>query len=418
MRERTEVLVVGAGPVGLVTALILAEAGIEAEIIDHEQRTTSRSYACALHPGTLRLLERLGLAAELVAQGRQIQTVAFYEGEQRHAEVRLAELGGSFPFVLILPQSALEEALEKRLRQKAGRTVNWHHRFDSFQSEEETIVATIEKLEGTGTGYIVPHWEMMVKQRFAVQAQFVIGADGHNSLVRQRLKSEYEKFAGPDFFAAYEFEPETTSEAEVRVVLDGTTTNVLWPLPGNKCRWTFQLSKTELAPEFPEKDRRAVRLAQKAIDERIRQYVQKVARQRAPWFTANVKEITWCTEVAFEQRLAKPFGHDRCWLVGDAAHQTGPVGAQSMNVGFLEAESIAAILEKTLHRAGSPDLLRAWDQQWQEQWLGLLGARGGLSARTETSGWVRERRSRILACLPASGQDLRNLAGQLALDLA
>ena len=57
--ERTEVLVVGAGPVGLLTAILLAEAGIEVRIIDREARTTVRSYACALHPRTLRLLQRL-----------------------------------------------------------------------------------------------------------------------------------------------------------------------------------------------------------------------------------------------------------------------------------------------------------------------------------------------------------------------
>ena len=61
MRElRTEVLVVGAGPVGLCTALLLAEAGIETVIIDRETRTAARSYACALHPGSLELLDRLG----------------------------------------------------------------------------------------------------------------------------------------------------------------------------------------------------------------------------------------------------------------------------------------------------------------------------------------------------------------------
>ena len=68
--ERTEVLVVGAGPVGLLTAILLAEAGIEVRIIDREERTASRSYACALHPRTLRLLDGMGLAAPALAAGR------------------------------------------------------------------------------------------------------------------------------------------------------------------------------------------------------------------------------------------------------------------------------------------------------------------------------------------------------------
>ena len=100
-----------------------------------------------------------------------------------------------------------------------------------------------------------------------------------------------------------------------------------------------------------------MRFSQKAVDEQIRQYVEKVARHRAPWFSAGVKEITWCTEVVFEQRLAKQFGRDRCWLVGDAAHQTGPVGVQSMNVGMAEAEALAGVLRKIVSEEAPLELL-------------------------------------------------------------
>src|ERR1035437_1053389 len=96
--ERTEVLVVGAGPVGLLTAIVLAEAGIEVKIIDREDRTTSRSYACALHPRTLKLLEGMGLVAPVLEAGRRIEKIAFYDGAARQAEGKLSELGGAFPF--------------------------------------------------------------------------------------------------------------------------------------------------------------------------------------------------------------------------------------------------------------------------------------------------------------------------------
>src|ERR1035441_10449506 len=95
--ERTEVLVVGAGPVGLLTAILLAEAGIEVRIIDREDRTTSRSYACALHPRTLKLLEGLGLAAPVLEAGRRVEKIAFYDGATRQAEVKLSQLGGGVP---------------------------------------------------------------------------------------------------------------------------------------------------------------------------------------------------------------------------------------------------------------------------------------------------------------------------------
>jgi 2-polyprenyl-6-methoxyphenol hydroxylase-like FAD-dependent oxidoreductase len=413
--ERTEVLVVGAGPVGLLTAILLAEAGIEVRIIDREDRTAARSYACALHPGTLRMLERMGLAATLIERGRRLDKIAFYEGATRQAEVKLSGLGGPFPFMVILPQNVFEDALEQRLC-KAGAAVSWNHRFNDLQSEAGTVVATVEELGATGTGYIVPHWETVVKRSFPIRAQFLIGADGHSSLVRQRLGIENTRVAGPEFFAAYEFEPGQEMEDEVRVVLDQSTTNVLWPLPGNRCRWTFQLLKSDMASEFPEKERRETRFAEKAVDERIRQYVEKVARQRAPWFAAGVKEITWCTEVVFEQRVARQFGRDRCWLAGDAAHQTGPVGVQSMNVGMAEAASLTGALRRILREKAPVSLLERCDREWQAEWRRLLGLTGGLKPGSETSAWVRERRGRILSCLPASHEDLAPLAGQLRLD--
>jgi 2-polyprenyl-6-methoxyphenol hydroxylase-like FAD-dependent oxidoreductase len=414
--ERTEVLVVGAGPVGLLTAILLAEAGIEVKIIDREERTTVRSYACALHARALKLLSKMGLAAPVLERGRRVETLAFYDDAARRAEVKLSGLGGEFPFIVTLPQNVFEGVLEERLR-KAGATVNWNHRFDDVQNAGETVVANVEELGATATGYIVPHWEAVVKRSFPVRAQFLVGADGFDSLVRQRLGIENTRVAGQAFFAAYEFEPEEKVEDEARVVLNDSTTNVLWPLPGNRYRWTFQVLNSEMPRGFPAKERRGVRLAQKAVDERIRQYVQGAAKRRAPWFSAGVKEITWCTEVVFEQRVARQFGRDRCWLAGDAAHQTGPVGVQSMNVGLAEAAALAGALRRILREKAPLDVLAACDQDWQIEWRRLLGLSGVPKLRKEASPWVRERCSRILPCLPASHEDLPRLASQLGFEV-
>ena len=416
MREtQTEVLVVGAGPVGLWTALLLAERGIEVTLIDRELRTTARSYACALHPATLKLLDSMGMAESAIARGRRVDTLAFYEGATRHAEIHFAKLGGSFPFLLVLPQNALEGLLEQRLR-AAGVAVHWNHRFEEFTQEEECVSAVVEELEGTSTGYIVPHWETVVKNRANIRTEFLIGADGHNSMVRPRAGLEYQRTGPTESFAAFEFESTSIITDELRVVLDETTTNVLWPLAENRCRWTFQLQRAELSGDFPEKERRAVRLDEPTIDERVRQYVQKVARQRAPWFNHEVKKVHWCSEVNFERRLVAHFGRGRCWLVGDAAHQTGPVGVQSMNMGFAEAAALSSILHRIVREAGSLDLLDTFDREQQQAWRMLVSPAGGLKPRPGASPWISQRCARILPCLPAYGADLEKLASQLALE--
>ncbi len=416
MRERqTEVLVAGAGPVGLWSALLLAEAGLEVLIIDREERTASRSYACALHSSTLKRLQRFGLAEEVIARGRKISKYGFYDGAERRVELDLAATGGEFPFLVILPQNVFESLLEQRLRQ-AGVKVLWNHNLADCTQEEQIVAVTIEELAGTSTGYIVPHWEMVVKERAVVHAQFLLGADGHHSTVRQRLGLESEHAGERQHFAAYEFESDAGGAEEVRVVLDNATTNVLWPLPQNRYRWTFQLVHSEPPAYFPEKDRRTARLAEPQIDERIREYVQRVARHRAPWFASAIKEILWCSEVVFERRVATDFGRDRCWLAGDAAHQTGPVGVQSMNSGFAEGEMLAGVLRKILREQGPRKGLEAYNREFGSQWRELLGLTGGLTALNGTAPWVRERSTRLLPCLPGLGDDLASLARQLGLE--
>ncbi len=405
-------LVVGAGPVGLWTALLLARAGLQVTIIDREERTAARSYACALHARTLALLQEAGLVEAVIPKGRRIPLMSFYEGEACRAQLKLSTLRADFPFLLILPQNAFEELLEAKLRELEA-SVYWNHRLDSLTEEEGGVAVSVDELSGTGTGYIVPHWETVVKQRSTVRAQLVIAADGANSTVRQRLGIGSETCGAAESFAAFEFEADQSLPDEVRVVLDERTTNVLWPLPENRCRWTFQVAGLEPGTEFPEKERRAVRVAQAQVDERIREYVNAVARKRAPWFSAGVKEITWCTEVVFQRRMARNFGRGRTWLVGDAAHQTGPVGVQSMNAAFVEAKELSRLAAAVV-RGGTPvEALDAYNLDGVRRWQSLLGIRGGLIAGNGKDDWLRERRSRMLPCLPGSDRELEALAGQL-----
>jgi 2-polyprenyl-6-methoxyphenol hydroxylase-like FAD-dependent oxidoreductase len=83
-----EVLVVGAGPVGLVAALFLRQRGVRVAIIDMHQRTAQHSYALAIHPRTLRALDEAGLAEGLIRAGRKVTKLAYYEGRARRAETR------------------------------------------------------------------------------------------------------------------------------------------------------------------------------------------------------------------------------------------------------------------------------------------------------------------------------------------
>jgi 2-polyprenyl-6-methoxyphenol hydroxylase-like FAD-dependent oxidoreductase len=414
---KTEVLVVGAGPVGLMTALLLAEAGIDAALIDEEWRTAAHSYACTLHPHTLRLLARLGLADEVLQAGHRIDRLAFYEGPERRAEINFGVLGGRFPFLLVLPQSALESVLEQGLQRRTGRKALWNHRLSSLRQEGDSVVATVEQLSGTSLGYIVPHWETIVKQVELWRADFVIGADGHNSLVRRTLGIDFEEIGPAEVFVVYEFDTDAVLEAEARVVLHAGTANVLWPVSPGRCRWTFQRTPPPAEEPFPAKDRRSVWFEPPEVEASLKRQEQRLIKERAPWFHGAVKELDWSAEIQFERRLAAHFGLGRCWLVGDAAHQTSPIGMQSMNVGFREADALVAALQRILRQGGPRDLLENYERQRRGEWLQLLGAAAPPQPRDPAPAWVSAHRASLLPCVPASGEDLPPLLDQIGLAL-
>jgi 2-polyprenyl-6-methoxyphenol hydroxylase-like FAD-dependent oxidoreductase len=414
---KTEVLVVGAGPVGMMTALALARRGIAVELIDAAGGAAAHSYACALHPHSLELLDQLGLIEELLKSGRRIDTVAFYDGPVRRAEIRLSELTARFPFLVVLPQSILENLLETALNREAGIKVRWHHRFSLLRPSRDSVEASVAKLGGTSLGYIVPHWEVIVQKTKEVRPAFLVGADGCNSLVRQSLGIGYAQVGEPESFLVFEFETDAVLENEVRVVFDDSATSVLWPLPNKRCRWSFQMTQKRLHEEFPPKQRRSVWIDDPASNWRINQNLERLVRERAPWFKGKVKQLDWVRQVQFERRLAKQFGGGRCWLVGDAAHQTSPVGVQSVNVGLREAAELAGALSDSLHAGATAEVLGNWNRRWRGQWKQLLGLSGAPTASPNADDWLRRRAPRILPCVPASGSEVAQCLKQIQLDV-
>lgn len=412
---KTEALVVGAGPVGMLTALVLAKGGVQTEIVDQNQGPAARGYACALHPGTLALLDRLGLARELIELGRRIDTVAFYEGTERHAELNLGELGGPFPFVLVLPQSTLEEHLEYALERQAGLKVNWKHRLTGLEhGAGAEVVATVEKLAHTSRGYIVPHWEWMVERTDHRHAEFVIGTDGYHSLVRGLIGSEQEQVASAAY-AEQDFTTSTPAGHELRVVAGDHALGALWPLSEQRCRWVFQLPDESAAEELPAKEHRALHFEEPEADHAVRERLRQWTRDHAPWFTSEVGEIEWAASLRFESWRARSFGRDQVWLAGDAGHQTGPVGMQGLNIGLHEAVELGETVRRVIRDGAPESVLAAYDRSRDMEWRHMLGLDGGLHPVTSIPSWADSRASTLLPCIPASGNELAMLLKQLGL---
>jgi len=409
---RTEVLVVGAGPVGMLTALLLTQQGVRTRIIDQESRTATRSYACALHPASLSLLQRAGIVNDVLALGRNVGTVGLYEGPERRAQADLSDLPGPYPFAVALAQFLLEELLEEKLR-AAGVQIEWHRRLREIERGAGGVDAAIEKLTPAGRGDIIPDLETTVPDRLQVHADFVVGADGRNSLLRQQLGIGLARAGDPLLFDVYEIATVGPMDHEMKLVLTDSGINVLWPLADNKCRWSFQVVPPKTAADFPQKDRAPLNSIQPPKDWESFLPLRRFLAERAPWFQLEIKDILWIAQVQFERQLAPRFGEGRCWLAGDAAHQASPAGMHSMNLGLREAADLAGKLKSILRDHAGLDSLQDYDRRHRAEWQRLLGLEAPAQPPDSLSPWARRHFSTLLGNLPASGDDLNRLLEKL-----
>lgn len=411
MKSRPEVLIVGAGPVGLLAALRLSQSGVGVSIIDQEPRAAAHSYACGLHPNTLKLLDETGLASETISQGRSLHSLVFHDKAGAQAEIHFNDLPAEFPFVLVLAQSALEDLLERKLFQEGGGHVRWSHRLRDLRFEGQSVQATIEKLVQRPPGSRLEDTSS-IRDVMQEEYEYVIGADGKNSLVRDLMGISYDLVGEDEAFAVYEFMTETALPHQVWVVLGEHGKSVLWPLCDERCRWSFQLPATEVLGERKSQWDSAATYA--SMQKGMAENANKLLQERAPWFDGTIREIEWWAGAYFEKRVAERFGGGRCWLAGDAAHQTSPVGVQSLNLGLKEAAILADAIAIGLQQGGAEEILRSYGGEHRSECCKLLKGTG-LEAVPGASPWVANHETSILPSIPASGQELDILLEQIGL---
>jgi 2-polyprenyl-6-methoxyphenol hydroxylase-like FAD-dependent oxidoreductase len=415
-RPKPQVLVAGAGPVGLFAALSLVRRGVPVRIIDEEWRSTTHSYALALHPRSLELLDELGLIDEVLQRARAIHAIGLYDAVGRRARISFGELERKYPFVAVLAQADLEELFMTAL-ERAGVEVEWNSRLARISPAADHVDTTVDTLGTESVGYAIAGSETVVESSHDIPFKFVIGADGHDSLVRTQLGIRFNSQQPASDFAIFEFEAYGDTPDEMCIVLGDETTNVLWPMAGNRVRWSFQLTDHAASESSRDKDRLLMQLDDDGHSIADPGWLERLIRQRAPWFQAEIGHVHWATEVHFEHRLASAFGGPRAHLVGDASHVTGPIGVQSMNGGLGEAAELGAIVAGNMNGGASLAAVEAQFGRRAEEWRRLLGVDGpGLTPNESALPWLRQRAPRLAACIPASGEDFVDLVAQVGLE--
>lgn len=408
-RLQTDVLIAGAGPVGLATALFLDHLGVAVEVVESHAGPASHSYALALHPETLRILEPLGVAGEILPRSHPVSRLAVYSRRERLREVTLGSLDDPMSTVAVVGQHVLERSLAQML-QNRGVRIHWSHRLSGFRQDGELVRSEVDQLEQRLMGYATARLDWMVSRTLAGESRFLVGADGYRSITRRILQFEFQEVRPATSYAVFELPARLDDPHELRLVVgpDGVIDG-LWPMRDGCCRWSFQVGEdVDLGRERSKESDLVQIFGSDAFPVLPPGRMAELLAERAPWFPVERGSSFWRSLVRFDCRLSEGYGRGAVWLAGDSAHLTGPLGMQSMNQGLREARDLAFTIADALQAGGRPgDRFLAYEEKNRGAWLKLLGQDPSPPPATgDTPALLAASADRLLASLPATGDRL------------
>jgi 2-polyprenyl-6-methoxyphenol hydroxylase-like FAD-dependent oxidoreductase len=387
---RSQILVVGAGPVGLFSALSAARRGLQVTLLEQNFRSTAPGHATLLHPSSLRLMTDLGLSDRLLAEGKIVDRIDLYVDGTHAKSLELARPA------LTIAQTVFEEILLKALREEDVE-IRSPCELTTLTRSANSVQARVVRRELRPLDAPTADDEWQPVESSLIDADFVVGADGYESRVRASLGFESLDVGATETFAMFEG-PRPVLDSAMNLGFQEGLATAAFPLPERRGRWGFQLASDFSAP--PDLNRLRALLA-----------------ERAAWREPEPSEVEWSTVTHFERRLARSSGCGRIWLAGDAAHITSPFGAQSMNAGLSEAHDLIEYMAATILEGRSLAALEQLAAAREREWHKLLGFNVQFGTAASAPAWLREHARRIVPALPASGPDLQRLLLQLGVTI-
>lgn len=327
------VLIVGAGPTGLVLALWLTRLGVRVRIIDKTSEPGTTSRALAIQVRTLELYRQLGIADAVIEGGVKIGGLNFWVNGARAARVPLGRLGEKltpYPFVLIFPQDAHERLLIHQL-QAMGVTVERRTELIGLDEHGQGVRVALKRSDGA-------------EER--CEATYLAGCDGASSTVRERLGIGFPggTYAGVFYVADVEATGPATDQ-ELHVDLEEADFVLVFPM---KTKGRVRLVGSVRQP--PADGDRS--LTFEAVSGRAIQHLE-----------LNVTKVNWFSTYYVHHRVASCFRKGRTFLLGDAAHIHSPVGGQGMNTGIGDAVNLAWKLAAVMNGQSAGRLLDTYEPE-------------------------------------------------------
>jgi 2-polyprenyl-6-methoxyphenol hydroxylase-like FAD-dependent oxidoreductase len=320
-----EVLIVGAGPVGMTAALALTQAGIKTRIIDRKPGPVQESRAAAVHVRTLEILDGLGIADRWMKHGNPLHGATLFVNRKPIGLARLDDIPGLYPGPLVIGQDVTERLLEAALAEQ-GVAVEYETEAVDFAQHGTVATVTLKTAQGEAT---------------PVEAGWVIACEGAHSKLREAAGIGFEAIRNEG------------------IVVPGADAVLRWSFPPGRAYLFLHEARTLAILPFDdhgfcrilvaEPDRNPDDHSPPELSE-IEAHIREIADS-----TAQLSDARWRLRYRSQQAQATAYRKGRLLLAGDSAHVHSAVGGQGMNTGIQDAANLAWKLAAVLH--GAPETL-------------------------------------------------------------
>jgi 2-polyprenyl-6-methoxyphenol hydroxylase-like FAD-dependent oxidoreductase len=364
-----DVLIVGAGPTGLMLACWLARLGIHPLVIDKKEGLTRDSRALAVQARTLETYDALGIVERALPQGIQVAAVNVLLKQHRVGRIKLGEIGSGlspYPYLFIMGQDKTEHLLLEHYLGQGGQ-VRWETSLGGLKQDDEGVSAELHSASG--------HAE-------TVRVQYVCGCDGAGSAARQAIGIDFpggtytRRFFVTDVRGSFH-----KVENELSIWLGEQGFLGFFPMPGQDHYRIVGIVPPNLVdrPHLTFED--------------IRPAIERDSDMR-------VTELFWLSTYHVHHLVANAFRRGRVFLLGDAGHIHSPVGGQGMNTGLMDATNLGWKLAAVLKGEADKRLLASYEPERMPFAHLLVNTTDRVLAAVATSSpWVRLLRSLVVPAL-------------------
>jgi len=330
---QNDVLIVGAGPTGLVLALWLTRLGVKVRIIDKTAEPGTTTRALAVQARTLELYRQLDLTEAVVANGHRVPAVNLWVKGKNAARIAFESVGADltpYHFLHIFSQDRHERLLIERL-QTLGVTVERCSELIGFTNESDHVVALLRGPEG---------------QEMECAAGYIAGCDGARSIVRETAGTG---FAGGTY----------------RQIFYVADVDAFGPAMNGELH--IDLDEADFLGVFPLAGRGKARLIGTVRDERAGRAdtltFNDVSGRAIAHLKVQVESVNWFSTYHVHHRVTGHFRNGRAFLLGDAAHIHSPAGGQGMNTGIGDAINLAWKLAAAVAGRAGDNLLDSYEAE-------------------------------------------------------